>query len=120
MGSNHCAGLITTSVERLPGIISLTTNIANHRVQVEFDAKLTSDNQIRSAIEKAGYDVDSITSIPSRKIGEAVFMVPGMGSDHCAGLVSSSVKRLAGITDTSTNIANHKVTVRFDVATVDA
>ena len=47
-------------------------------------------------------------------------MVPGMGSDHCAGLVSSSVKRLAGITDTSTNIANHKVTVRFDVATVDA
>ena len=53
MGSNHCAGLITTSVERLPGIINLTTNIANHRVEVEFDANLTSDNQIRGAIEKA-------------------------------------------------------------------
>lgn len=120
MGSNHCAGLIITSVERLPGIVNLNTNIANHRVEVEFDANLTSDNQIRGAIEKAGYDVDSMTSTPSGKVGEAVFTVPGMGSDHCAGLVSSSVKRLAGITDTSTNIANHKVTVRFDVATVDA
>ena len=47
-------------------------------------------------------------------------VVPGMGSDHCAGLVSSSIKRLAGITDISTNVANHKVTVRFDPATADA
>ncbi len=120
MGSNHCAGLITTSVERLPGIINLTTNIANHRVEVEFDANLTSDNQIRGAIEKAGYDVASTTSATPETGGEASLTVPGMGSDHCAGLVSSSIKRLAGITDISTNIANHKVTVRFDVATVDA
>nr|WP_330408666.1 heavy metal translocating P-type ATPase [Abyssibacter profundi] len=120
MGSNHCAGLITTSVERLPGIINLTTNIANHRVEVEFDANLTSDNQIRGAIEKAGYDVTSTTSATPETGGEASLTVPGMGSDHCAGLVSSSIKRLAGITDISTNIANHKVTVRFDVATVDA
>ena len=120
MGSNHCAGLITTSVERLPGIINLNTNIANHRVEVEFDANLTSDNQIRGAIEKAGYDVTSTTSATPETGGEASLTVPGMGSDHCAGLVSSSIKRLAGITDISTNIANHKVTVRFDVATVDA
>ena len=120
MGSNHCAGLITTSVERLTGIINLTTNIANHRVDVEFDANLTSVNQIRGAIEKVGYDVTSTTSSTPETGGEASLTVPGMGSDHCAGLVSSSIKRLAGITDISTNIANHKVTVRFDVATVDA
>ena len=120
MGSNHCAGLITTSVERLTGIINLTTNIANHRVDVEFDANLTSVNQIRGAIEKVGYDVTSTTSSTPETGGEASLTVPGMGSDHCAGLVSSSIKRLAGITDISTNIANHKVTVRFDEAAVDA
>lgn len=48
------------------------------------------------------------------------FVVPGMGSDHCAGLVSSSIRRLAGITDISTNIANHKVMVRFDPMTTGA
>ena len=51
---------------------------------------------------------------------ESQFVVPGMGSDHCAGLVSSSIKRLPGITDISTNIANHKVTVRFDPAIAGA
>lgn len=120
MGSNHCAGLITASIERLPGVINLNTNIANHRVTVEFDSGQVSDGDIRDAVEKAGYDVDSMSSPTSGTAGEAIFSVPGMGSDHCAGLVSSSIKRLAGITDISTNIANHKVTVRFDPATMDA
>tara|TARA_R110000823_G_scaffold171736_1_gene304077 strand:- start:3995 stop:6532 length:2538 start_codon:yes stop_codon:yes gene_type:complete len=120
MGSNHCAGLITESIERLPGILTVNTNIGNHRVGVEFDASQTSGDPIQSAIEKAGYDVASTTSSPPETGGESTFTVPGMGSDHCAGLVSSSIKRLAGITDISTNIANHKVTVRFDPATADA
>lgn len=120
MGSNHCAGLITASIERLPGIINLNTNIANHRVTVEFDPGQLGDGDIREAIEKAGYDVDSMSPPESVGGGEAVFTVPGMGSDHCSGLVSSSIKRLAGISDISTNIANHKVTVRFDPAVADA
>lgn len=37
--------------------------------------------------------------------GHADLIVPGMGSDHCAGLVSESIKRLSGISDVSTNIA---------------
>ena len=120
MGSNHCSGLITASVERLSGIVDINTNIANHRVTVKFDPGQISDEDIRKAIEKAGYDVDSVSSPASGSASEAVLTVPGMGSDHCAGLVSSSVRRLAGIDDIGTNIANHKVTVRFDPAKVDA
>lgn len=120
MGSNHCAGLITTSIERLPGISALHTNIANHRVTVKYDPQQLSDNEIRNAIEKAGYDVDNMSSLTSEKSDQAVFTVPGMGSDHCAGLVSSSIKRLSGISDIATNIANHKVTVGFDPTKVNA
>ena len=120
MGSNHCSGLITASIERLPGIININTNIANHRVTVKFDAGQLSDGDIREAVEKAGYDVGNMSSPGSEGTGEAVFTVPGMGSDHCAGLVSSSIKRLAGISDIATNIANHKVTVRFDPAAAGA
>ena len=47
MGSNHCSGLITASIERLPGIININTNIANHRVTVKFDAGQLSDGEIR-------------------------------------------------------------------------
>ncbi|SFR44438.1 Cu+-exporting ATPase [Marinobacter daqiaonensis] len=43
-------------------------------------------------------------------------IVPGMGSDHCAGIVSKTIRRLEGIDDVSTNLAAHrvKVTARYD------
>ncbi|TVQ28855.1 MAG: heavy metal translocating P-type ATPase [Geminicoccaceae bacterium] len=50
----------------------------------------------------------------------ATLLVPGMGSDHCAGLVSGSIRRLAGIADVRTNIGNHRVTVRFAADQTDA
>ncbi|TXK65714.1 heavy metal translocating P-type ATPase [Alkalisalibacterium limincola] len=57
MGSDHCAGIVSESLRRLPGVASLTTNIAAHRVVVEFDASTTTAAQLRASVEKAGYEV---------------------------------------------------------------
>ncbi|MBA4742759.1 MAG: heavy metal translocating P-type ATPase, partial [Azoarcus sp.] len=43
-------------------------------------------------------------------------IVPGMGSDHCAGLVSASIRRLDGIGRIDTSIASHRVEVGYDAA----
>ncbi|TVR97098.1 MAG: heavy metal translocating P-type ATPase [Rhodospirillales bacterium] len=42
-----------------------------------------------------------------------------MGSDHCAGIVAGSVRRLPGIAEVGTNISNHQVKVRFDPSAVE-
>jgi len=60
MGSNHCAGLVSTSIRRVEGIEGVEANIANHRVTVRFDATRTQPDAIRAAIEHAGYDVDGV------------------------------------------------------------
>lgn len=60
MGSDHCAGLVSESIRRLDGVGRIETSIANHRVNVEFDAATTGPEAIRQAVERAGYDVDSI------------------------------------------------------------
>lgn len=60
MGSDHCAGIIAGSIRRLPGIGEVGTNIANHRVTVRFDAAAADAAAIRDAVERAGYEVDSI------------------------------------------------------------
>jgi P-type Cu+ transporter len=65
--------------------------------------------------------------LAARKAGEqphsntktARLIVPGMASDHCAGIVSASIKRLPGVAEVDTNLANHRVTVRFDPAAAD-
>ncbi len=58
MGSDHCAGIVRSSIERLGGIESIRTNISNHRVQVKVGDKGADLESIRKAVENAGYEVD--------------------------------------------------------------
>ena len=44
----------------------------------------------------------------------AHLIVPGMGSDHCAGIVSTALKRLNGVAEVRTDIAKHSVDVVFN------
>ena len=57
MGSDHCAGLVSQSLKRLPGIAELSTSIASHKVRIEFDAEQTSLAALQQAVEQAGYQV---------------------------------------------------------------
>ncbi|MDP1702750.1 MAG: heavy metal translocating P-type ATPase [Aestuariivirga sp.] len=121
MGSDHCAGIITTSLKRLDGIATVQTSVAGHKVLVRFDPKVTGSIALKAAIERAGYDVAGVSEPESTDGTRALrLIVPGMGSDHCAGIVSGSIKRLSGIAEVGTSIASHRVTVRFDPATTDS
>ncbi len=117
MGSDHCAGLVKTSLKRLVGVEEIQTNIATHRVEVIFDQARLTDQNIKKAVEKAGYDVDSMQAADE---AEMFLTVPGMGSDHCAGLVTTSIQRLAGISNVITYIAIHRVTVTYQPSVVSA
>ncbi len=60
MGSDHCAGIIRTSLGRLEGVEVLNTNISNHRVRVRFDEQYVGADELRQAVEKAGYEVAAL------------------------------------------------------------
>jgi P-type Cu+ transporter len=123
MGSDHCAGIVSASLRRLPGVDDVHTNIANHRVEVAFDPDQVDSGKLRHAVERAGYEVASVSGASqssSSGAAEVRLIVPGMGSDHCAGIVSESIRRLAGIAEVGTSIANHLVTVHFAPDRVDA
>ena len=115
MGSDHCAGIVRTSLERLDGVQDIQTSIAAHRARVAFDADRLSAADLKAAVEKAGYEVEDAGGAR-----EVRLTVPGMGSDHCAGIVSDSVRRLPGIKKLDTNIGNHRVRVSFDAGKTDA
>lgn len=110
MGSDHCAGIVRESLDRLSGTGKITTNISNHRVQIDYDPDETDPDLMRRAVEQAGYEVASVSSDPD--VTDVTLVVPGMGSDHCAGIVRQSLERLSGIDVIRTNISNHQVSVR--------
>jgi P-type Cu+ transporter len=120
MCSDHCSLLVSTSLKRLPGVGDIRTDMANQSLAVETDPALVSPEELRQAVEQAGYEVArvSIDSPAAESQGLRLrFKVPGMGSDHCAGLVSTSVRRLPGIRDLKTDIANTLLTVELEPGT---
>ncbi len=62
MGSDHCAGIIRQSLERLDGINSIETSIASHRVTVSLSANGPDPGTLKQAVEKAGYDVARVSA----------------------------------------------------------
>ncbi|MDQ2077781.1 heavy metal translocating P-type ATPase [Marinimicrobium sp. ABcell2] len=111
MGSNHCAGIVSDSLNRVSGVHEVRPNVTTHKVEVDYDANQVSTQMIKGAVEKAGYDVDDVTSSNTSVVR---LVVPGMGSDHCAGIVAGSIRRLSGVKDVQTNIAAHRVTVESE------
>ncbi|WP_211263184.1 heavy metal translocating P-type ATPase [Thioalkalivibrio nitratireducens] len=114
MGSDHCAGIVSASLRRLPGVADVRTNIANHLVQVDFDPALVDSGKLRRAVERAGYEVAAVSDSgrAASSGAEVRLVVPGMGSDHCAGLVQDSLRRLPSVGEIRTNISSHQVIVQ--------
>ena len=57
MGSDHCAGIVRTTLQKLPGVMRIDTNIGNHHVDVQVAADGADADALRHAVEQAGYDV---------------------------------------------------------------
>ena len=120
MGSDHCAGIVKTSLKRLDGVGEVETNIGNHSARVAFDPAKLDLAALQTAVERAGYDVDDATAEDGRPTRRVRLIVPGMGNDHCAGIVKESIRRLDGIAEVRTNIGNHRVEVEIDGRATDA
>ncbi len=111
MGSDHCAGIVRTSLQRLPGIGEIQTSVARHRATVRYDPAQVDAPALKKAVEKAGYDV---THVEGPAEAEAVITAPGMCSNHCAGNIRKALTRLDGVQAVEANLARYTVKVTFD------
>jgi P-type Cu+ transporter len=60
MGSDHCAGLVSSSLRRLDGVHEIRTTVAEHRAEVTFDPNRLDDGALRATVERAGYPVAAV------------------------------------------------------------
>ncbi|PAU77282.1 heavy metal translocating P-type ATPase [Halomonas salipaludis] len=60
MGSDHCAGIVRKTLQRLDGVGEIETNIANHRVRASVTADGPDGEALKGAVEGAGYDVAAV------------------------------------------------------------
>jgi copper chaperone len=57
MSCNHCVNAVESAVKELKGIESVSVDLKSNKVSVAFDDSMVKLNQVKEAIEEAGYDV---------------------------------------------------------------
>ncbi|WP_366923583.1 copper chaperone CopZ [Metallumcola ferriviriculae] len=57
MSCGHCKMAVENALKTLDGVTSAEVDLAANKVAVNFDEAKTSFDQLKSAIEEAGYEV---------------------------------------------------------------
>ena len=65
MSCGGCVGTIESALKAVPGVSDAKVSLANHEATVQFSEGQTSHEQLQSAIEKAGYGVETIGLAPA-------------------------------------------------------
>ena len=105
-----CAMTIEKSLKRIAGVKDANVNFASEKAAVEFDAGKANENDLEKAVEDVGYNVIKTGG----RTGMITLRVRGMSSQHCAGVVESSLRKLDGIKNIDVSFAIERAIIDFD------
>ena len=107
MTCSACANRVERTIKKLEGVASAGVNFASETLHMEYDETKLQLEDIKLAIEKAGYRVHT-------EEATYTFKVEGMTCSACANRVERVVKKLEGVESSSVNFASEKLTVKLD------
>jgi Cu+-exporting ATPase len=131
-----CVRRIEKALQKVQGVSDASVNLATERAKVVYDPSVTGIEQLRAAVERAGYGVgDMPTEAPHDReagaqpvesanvaategTGEVLLPIEGMTCASCVTRVEKALRRVPGVQEASVNLATEKARVSFDPAVV--
>ena len=122
-----CVRRVEKALIKVPGVDEASVNLATERARVRFDPSEANPEQLRSAVESAGYGLLDIQqesdpkSSPSSKSNTETLNLPieGMTCASCVGRVERSLTKVPGVSLANVNLATEKAQVSFDPGLVN-
>ncbi len=111
----HCASCALTiekALNKVEGVKSANVNYATEKATIVFDKNKANSGLFEKAIKKAGYGV--IKKEPEKGKNKVILKVHGMESQHCIGIIESTLEKIDGVKSYQTNLTTQKATVFFD------
>ncbi|WP_458206817.1 heavy metal translocating P-type ATPase [Haladaptatus sp. NG-SE-30] len=103
MDCPSCAGKVTASVESVDGVTETDAQVAAGRLVVSYDSERADAEDVRTAVESAGYEVDDTRT--------ETLSVPDMDCPSCAGKVENALDDVVGVTEYDTQPTSGRVVV---------
>lgn len=66
MTCGDCASKVTHALEAINGVADVNVSLSAGEATVQYDDRLTSPEQLKSAVKFAGYGVDAANATPSQ------------------------------------------------------
>ncbi|HVB65684.1 MAG TPA: heavy metal translocating P-type ATPase, partial [Nitrolancea sp.] len=121
-----CVRRVEKSLSKVAGVREASVNLATEKAKVSYDPAVVTLDQLRSAVDKAGYGVGSIPEnkpllVPSASQlpaengpREAKLPIEGMTCASCVRRVEKSLAKVPGVREASVNLATEQARVIFD------
>ncbi|MGK7370860.1 MAG: heavy metal translocating P-type ATPase, partial [Candidatus Halalkalibacterium sp. M3_1C_030] len=106
----HCASCVSAvekSLNKVGGVEEASVNLATETASVSFDADKVSEENLRQAVEDAGY------SVSDNQLDTRILKIEGMHCASCVNSVQQSLESLEGVKEASVNLANETAKVSY-------
>ena len=110
-----CVGSIERALKAVPGVETVSVNLATERANITTDSTVPRVRLIE-AIEKAGYSVPAQMPVAT---GPVELSVEGMTCASCVGRVERALKAISGVTNAVVNLATERATIHGTANTAD-
>lgn len=110
MDCASCISPLEGAVSALDGVTSVSANLANQRVDVDFEISKLSLAEIVAAIESVGHAVQPLL---------VKFSLEGMSCATCAGRIENAITKQKGVISAQVNLSNALAYVAFQPGTTD-
>jgi len=67
MTCGSCTSKVTNTLKTMPGVSDVKVSLSAGEATVQYDERLTSPDQLKSAVKGAGYGVDVTNAAPNHK-----------------------------------------------------
>ncbi|MBW1710765.1 MAG: copper-translocating P-type ATPase [Deltaproteobacteria bacterium] len=108
-----CVRRVEKALGDLPGVEDANVNFATEKATVKFDIDQVSLQEMKDAVESAGYQV--LEPEGSR----VTISVGGMTCAACVSRVEKALAELPGVEAAAVNLATERATVKFDPGTIN-
>lgn len=107
MTCSSCVQTVETTTQKLEGVKNATVNFVTENLSIEYDSSVLSDEEIKEAVSRAGYQVVENTT-------KKVLDLEGMTCTSCAQTIERTTLKLGGVSQAAVNFATEKLTVEYD------
>ncbi|KAG0451593.1 hypothetical protein HPP92_015687 [Vanilla planifolia] len=119
MTCSACTSAVEVAVGRVPGVVHVTVSLLQNKANVMFDPNKAKEEDIRTAIEDAGFEAEVLSdsnSVQSRsqRFLTGQFRIGGMTCAACVNSVEGVLRKVPGVKRAVVALATSLAEVEYD------